>query len=313
MDFPLPAEYIPYVIGAIFLVIALVVLYEMQLKQVFQLPLMNEQDLGIGKIWLEKMGRFREGRITTAKNTIAGLFTTILTNPESQPANAVGFRERMDKRYFLAMRDGREKLFLMFDANPMDERYCHREDRGSGTPVFSIGPVQDCGSQGVYDKFEWIWVKLDKESKPFPPDVLPHLQVELETLKFMRQSATNISKLKVSEERNKALEEKSDRDNRLIAETTAKLDRALDMGKQQLLSQGPAGMKPPGTTIQSLKQWFSPWQFLIAVLAYLLAPWIIQTISPESSPPATSYLAIVIAVIGFFLLPFAKKLFGRLK
>jgi len=307
----------PYILGAVLLAIVLVIVYFYRIKPVMQFPLSKEEDLGFGRIHLSQLGRFNEGRITTARNHFIENFSMALTKSPSDKQDAVlQFRNRIfDKDWLLAQRCGRDKIIYLFDANPLDPKYCHREDRGTETPIRQIGPVRDCGSVGSFRGFEYIFVKLDKDAVQFTAEERGLYQTLCEGLKYIRDAASNLERTKFVQDRNETLEDQLIQEQRRNAKVSGELDTARSALAQQLLSE-PGAVKIGVGFGPKAKALFGDFkQYIAAAIGYLvIAPVLIGNFAPETSPPATTYLTAGIVVVCFFALPALRMIadqFGR--
>jgi hypothetical protein len=309
----LPIEYMLYIIPAIFAFIIALVIYQFKLKEKVHYPLAREQDLGIGRVGLSKLGKYYEGPMTTTDNYFAENFSKILagTSSTEERKNALAFRDKFMKRYTLALKDGGTKIMVTYDDNPLDRKYCTRQDKGADVPIRSIGPIQDCGLEGEYDGFVWYWAKLDKTAVLASAPESEERQSEIAGAKYVRLSAANSEAVRVTKEENKILHDQLDQERRSGAQTAAKLDRALGALKQHSLSE-PESNKMPSVVMPKVKEWFATsWQFISAGVAYFVAPLIISLFGTNIAPTSTAYATLAITVAGFFIIPFARKVFGR--
>jgi hypothetical protein len=317
LDFPFTIDTLPYILFAALLAIVLVIVYIYRIKPVVQFPLSNEEDLGYGRIHLDKLGKFNEGRLTTAQNHFIENFSMAITagSPDEQGA-LLEFRKAIfDNRWTLAQRVGREKFIYLFDANPLDKKYCKREDKGTETPIRRIGPVLDCGSVGTYHGFQYVFVKLDPEIADFTDEQREVAATLSYGLMYIEDAASNLTKLKFMADRVGVLEYQLEEAHGIIASKSAQLDTArLASGLESLTE--PKSQKVGFQFGPKAKAWFGDWkQIAFAFVGYLvIAPLVISHFAPDTTPPMTTYLTAGIVVVCFFALPALRTiagLFGR--
>jgi hypothetical protein len=280
-----------------------------------QYPLSKEEDLGFVRIHLPQLGRFNEGRATTARNHFIENFSTALTkSPKDKQDYVLKFRDRIfDKDFMLAQRCGREKIIYLFDANPLDPKYCHREDKGTETPIRQIGPVRDCGSVGSFRGFEYIFVKLDKDTAAFTDQQRELSMILSEGLKYIVDAASNLDRIKFLKDRVDVLQDQLVQEQKRLAEKSAELDMAKSALGQQLLSE-PGVVKIGMGFGPKAKAWFGDWkQYLAAAIGYLIiSPFLISNFAADATPPATTYMTAGISVACFFALPVLKSIWGAI-
>jgi hypothetical protein len=308
----LPLEYMPYIIGGAFAIALFVLYYELKIKQTVRSPLPNEEDLGVGKFHLPQMGIFNEGRITTARPTVAKWFGSQITNaPSEKQAGLIALRkEIMDNFFFLAQRVGTHKIMYMSDVNPMDPRYCLREDKGDATPIRQIGPVQACFSLGTNFGFEWIGLKLTAARVDYTPDELEHHKTLVEAMMYSRDAASNLQKMKFLEDRVKTLEGRDVELNQKLSKITSEKDE-IETGASahSLLDREP--LKTGHTFGPFAKNWFGDWKQIAALVAgyFVISPIIISI--AKVPPTATNWVTALIVVLCYFAIPLFRKIFGR--
>lgn len=311
MALPVPLDYLPYTFGVFIAIILVVIVWFFRFRPVMQYPLPKEEDLGYAKIWLGSLGRFNEGTLTTARNYFAENFGKAITNsaPDKQTA-LVKFRDKtLDERWLLAHRCGRSKIVYLFDANPLEPKYCHREDRGTGRPVRQIGPVQDCGSVGSFGGFEFIFVKLDKTTVQFSSEERTLNQTLCYGLQHIQDAGANLEEIKFLKDRVVTVEDHNHQQAQKIAELSAKCEELEDIASQKRLTQNETIMVSRGLGPKA-RAWFGDFkQYVAAGLGYLIiAPFVISHYDPQAAPPTTTYLTLAITVACFFVLPVFKKI-----
>ncbi len=304
---------LPYFLLAFFAVVVAYIIYKFRLAPTIEYPLANEEDLGIGKVSLPQLGRLNEGRLTTARRYVQGLWAKLITSAEKDAqAGLIGLRDLMLSGFLIAQRVGREKIIYIFDADPMDPKYHVREDHGHGnTAVRWIGPVQDSMSLGSFDGFEFIHGKLKTEQFHFSEDERSKWSTVLSALSFLRLAAENKGELKTVKDRNVSLEALLEDERKSHAKTRSKLDRSNSALEQKTLSTtGEA--KISGAFSQKIKEWFSLYQLLSAGAFYfIVSPLLMSMFFNTATPPTTTYITAGITIAGFFSIPVFRKVFGR--
>jgi hypothetical protein len=310
----LPIEYMLYVIPAIFAVIIAFVIWQFKLKEKMHYPLAREQDLGIGRVGLSKLGKYYEGPMTTTDNYFAENFSKILagTSSTEERKNALAFRDKFMKRYTLALKDGGTKIMVTYDDNPLDRKYCTRQDRGADVPIRSIGPIQDCGIEGEYGGFVWYWAKLDKTAVAASAPESEERQSEIAGAKYIRLAAANSEAIRITKEELKITHDQLDQERREKAEMAQECGALKSALAIRTLTPGEEPPKIQNGFIAKAKTWFeTPWQFVLAGVAYFVSPFIVSLFGSAIPPTSTAFATLAITVLGFFLIPFAKKVFGR--
>lgn len=310
MDFGI--QYALYGMAVVFAVIVIVIIYQFRLKERMHYPLANEQDLGIGRVALSRVGKYYEGPMTTSENFFNHRLGQIIAGAnEDKRKQTIAFRDKFMSFYTFALKDSREKILVSCDANYLDKKYCTRQDKGAEIAIRSIGPFQDCGLIGELDGFTWYWGKLDKTTVSASDLERKNFEEVLEGAKYIRLAAHNSEANRILKEDLKNTRDLLDQERKHSAEIFAKYDRALGALKQHSLAE-PEQNKMPGTFFPKVKEWFAtPWQIVSAGVAYLVSPLIIGRMGSNIAPTSTAYATLVITIAGFFIIPFARKVFGR--
>jgi len=132
----------------------------------------------------------------------------------------------------------------------------------------------------------------------------------MEIALYARDTAKNIEKIHDLKEERDYYREDRDRERSAKAKERSLKDRALSaLGIHPLTV--PSEVKVPGVWRSKVKEWFNWPQVLTAAIAYMLAPYIQSWLNLTLTPPTTTYFAALVTVIGFFIIPIGKKLFGR--
>jgi hypothetical protein len=309
MDFPLPLTEWQWIAFAVFLGLIVFLIWKFRLEQVVQYPLPNEEDLGIGMIALP--GKLNVGRMTTARRYWQEQFAKkIASADQADQKDLIIERDEVLGSCLIAQRVGRDRKFYAFDGDILDPKFHVRMDKGSKTPVRWIGPVQDClnvmGTDG-----EYIFAKLSTESHPFTDEEREHDSVLIRTMSYTALAAESRGKIKFLEDRNKTVEDQLSLERQKNAQLSSKSDMALSALDQHSLAR-PESNKMPGTFMPKVKEWFgTPWQLVTMVIAYFISPLIMTLFSNNIAPTSTAYVTLAITVLGFFIIPFVKKVFGR--
>lgn len=305
-----------YISVAIFVAVAVVVLYKFVLEPKITYPLPNEQDEGIWRIPLPQLGIVNEGRTTTARRYLQSHWALAIESAEENNKKAL-IAERDDQMnyHWFAQKCGNQNYLYCFDENPLDPQFHMREDRGGRfggeTPVRFIYGIRDSTARGEQDGFKLIGVKLSPEVFKFTEEERKWTDLRLEAAAFLRIASENLGKIKFLHERNKSLDSLLEEERGKHAETRSKLDRALSALEQKTLSV-PEGIKVPGAFVQRLKEWFT-WPQLLSAggFYFIVSPLLMSAFFNTATPPTTTYITAGITIAGFFIIPVFRKIFGR--
>lgn len=316
--FDSPLE-LTYIAVAIFVAIAVVILYKFVLEPKVQYPLQNEQDEGIWRLPLPQLGRVNEGRVVTARRYLQGLWAaTIEAAEDDKRPGLIAERDSEMNYHWFAQKCGGKNILYCFDLNPLEPQFHMREDRegrfGGETAVRFVYGVKDSVERKEHDGFTVIGVKLTPEEAKLTQDERKNYDLRHEGVSYLRLAAENLGKIKFLAERLKSLDDLLHDERKKHAETRSKLDRALSALEQKTLSTtGEA--KVPGGFVQKVKEWFTWPQLITAAVAYFSSGPIIQWLSSSQGlviqPPITTYVTLMITIAGFFIIPVVKKVFGR--
>jgi len=81
LDLPqIPITTMPFIIGIVLIVILVALVYIFRLRPTFEKPLPNERSRGHVKIHLHTLGRFYDGEMTDARDTVQSWFAKSITN-----------------------------------------------------------------------------------------------------------------------------------------------------------------------------------------------------------------------------------------
>jgi hypothetical protein len=295
-----------------FTAVIVFLIWKFWLAEVVQYPLPNEEDLGIGMISLPQIGKLNEGRITTARRYWQEKYGQLISTADQvDHKKIIALRDKVLSYHWIAQRVGRDKKMYIFDADPLDPKYHVRVDKGSKTPVRWIGPVQDCETKEGPDGFQYIFAKLNTETKPFTEQERQDGLVVMEGAAYTPLAAESRGKIKFLEDRNKTVESQLNVEREKNAELSGKLDTALGALDQHSLAR-PESNKMPGRVMPKVKEWFgTPWQLVTAGIAYFVSPFIMTLVSNSIPPTSTAYVTLAITVLGFFFIPLIKKVFGK--
>lgn len=280
------------------------------------MPLPNERFVGNITIPLSRGFGIITGPVTTARMTMERYWTTLIQNEKDEKMQKVweDNRDFVLSHQLFAIRDNNgKKRILLFDTNPEDQRFMHVWEDREG---FLMHGIQDCRSVGEYGGFEYLGIKLNEKLSAFTPEEEKRFDTALNYLKHLKDAARNKEEISFLKEQYEGKERQVVlllKDN---AQLTGKLDRALSALSRKLLTR-PAeeieGIK--GGFKEVVKRYFTWWQVLTGISAFLMAPQIISFISKWRgimfTETQTSWFVALITVIGFFAIPIGRKLFGR--
>jgi hypothetical protein len=170
--------------------------------------------------------------------------------------------------------------------------------------------VQDVVSVGEYGGIEYLALKLDPTTKSFSKEEKELVTVGLGVVEYLRDAAKNVEKIHELKDELKFQGESLTKVLGEKAEMRSKLDAALSALSQKPLTQEEEP-KLKGTLVERLKPWFKWYQILTALGGYAVAPWILQYANIQVEYPITTYFAAFFAVLGFFIIPIGRKIFGR--
>lgn len=311
-----PLEF-TYLAVAIFVAIAIVILYKFVLEPKVQYALRNEEDEGDWTIPLAQLGIMNVGRVVTARRTLQSRWAKAIeaTDDEAKKKALIAERDSEMEYHWFAQKSERGKVLYCFDKDPLEPQFHMRQDRGGRfggeTPGRFIQGIRDCVQCGEYDGFTVIGVKLSVEQSVLTEKERNNYELRLEGVSFLRLASENLGKIKWLNDRLKTLDILLDHERAEHAQARSKLDRAVSALEQKTLSTtGEA--RVPGTVVQKLKEWFT-WPQLITAAAFyfIVSPLLMSVFFSSATPPTTTYITAFITVIGFFIIPIFKKIFGR--
>jgi hypothetical protein len=315
MDFP-PITSWQWLAIAVFLGLAVFLVWKFRLEEVVQYPLANEEDCGVWKVPLPGMGReVQVGRVTTARNHFTALYSRDVTAAKGDERDKkLAMRDEiLNTKFLFAQRAGRGKIIYICDANPQDPAFHVREDTRGNVQVSWI-PVQDCLSAGVgVDGFEYISLKL-KTTKgsvtTFTSEQREHEIVLAEALKYEKLSAHNTEQIKSKDEQISMLTEMSQKYlatiNMIMAQKGVS-DLIAGM-KDMVTGETPAPL--PSSRVPGIKEFFTWAQVGVSLISFVAVPYIMRAanIGPPAEPTVA---ALVVAFMAWVATPFIRKLIGK--
>ena len=317
LDLPqIPITTMPFIIGIVLIVILVALVYIFRLRPTFEKPLPNERSRGHVKIHLHTLGRFYDGEMTDARDTVQSWFAKSITNEpdHERQKQLLTIRDRILKFHLQAQKVDGGKVIYAFDKDPFDPQYCSPEGKpgmfNEEAPLY-IGPVQDARSVGKWDGFEWVGVKLGEKTAAFTDEEGSALSAMMDLLKYERVAANSKETIKFLKEQAETEKAAKIHEMEEKAKMRSLLDRSLSFNAQKIFSVTPEQAKMGGALGAKLKQWFTWPQLICAGIGYLVSPQIIGQFQPGMSPPNTTYVTALITVVAFFIIPVGKKVFGR--
>lgn len=300
----------PFLVGISFTVFFIVVLYVFWYRPRTQMPLSNEQPWGRLSIYLPKGIGLHEGYSCGARATIQRQFTQLI---KSETDGAIkkkleATRTTFDGFHPVAHKVGRQTFIYLFDLNPRDQKFMDVNPNENDSYI--IHDVKDVESVGDWNGKKFLGVKLNPETKKFSPEEKKWVNNSLEVVKYLRDAAKNVEKIHGLKEERDYYRDDRDKERIEKAKIRSERDRGVSALGQKPLTV-PAEAKIPGGWKIKVKEWFSPVQLLTGALAYFSAPHLQIWLKLQLEPPFTTYFAALITVVGFFIIPIGKKLFGR--
>jgi len=301
---------IPIVAGVALAGIMALVFYFVILKPRITQPLPNERPLGFWSIWLPKGFGLKAGNATTARHTLEREFTRLIENEtdETVKRQLKDAQKIFDVFYPIAHKVGRETFIYLFDKNPEDQRFMDVDPNQNDSYI--IHGVQDVISKGEYGGLQVLGLKIDPQTKSFSELEENLMEIGLDIVKYITNAAKNVEEIYELKDELKFTKESLKKGLDERAEMRSKLDRAMSALSQKPLTQSEE-VKLKGTFVEKMKEWFRPIQLITALAAFLLAPYILTWMNVQVEYPITSYFAALVTILGFFIIPIGKKIFGR--
>lgn len=305
--FGIPASYIPFLGLGVALAAVMFVLWFLVLKQRFESPLPNEQDEGIWRIPLPQLGRITDGRVSTARNTIASWYARLIQNaPKDEQELYIKARDSALENYWFAQKTGDGKYLFGFVGNPLDPSFHIRSDKpqrfGQDTPVRFVHSVQDCFSRGKKAGFEVVGVKLTKNTVSFTPEQRKRMELDLDGVKNVEIAGVNLERIKHYKE----LAESRDELNKKTLEEMRKISTERDNAYTALSQKNLGTPETPelrGGLWKAISQKFFTWKQLAATgLAFFIVPNMLIYAGVKIPDPNT--MGFAAAVVTFILFPF---------
>lgn len=304
----------PYLIFVPALVLVVWIVYVFFVRPRVEYPLPNEQDEGFWRIPLPQLGRMNEGRVTTARRYSQNLWSKVIENNFQQNTQKlVEARDALLRRPTFAQKVGRDKVIYLFDQNPLDPQFHMREDKptrfGTDIIVRFVYGVKDCKSLGTRDGFEFIGVKLSKETSAFQEEERALWGTFLEVQSYLRLAAVNLEALQQVKKENSSLRALYDETLGILAKERSELNIARRALGQKDLWTGEAPM-PKTPFLQTVTKGFFTWiQLAITLLTYVVAYNAAKYYQVMYPDPAT--FSVILAVAAFFGYPIAKGLLQK--
>lgn len=301
---------VPIFVGLAIASIIILVYYHVLLKPRLAQPLPNERPLGYLQTWFPKGYGPQSGNWCTARKTLEREITRLLENEtDSEKKQDLEKAYKIfDSYYPYAQKVGRQTKILLFDDNPEDQKYLDVNPNENDS--FILHGVQDVVSVGEYSGIEYLALKLDSETKQFTKDEKELASIGLGIVEYLRDAAKNVEKIHNLNEEIKFQKECYDKVWKQNGELRSENDGLKGAASIRPLTQE-EGPKVKPTLVEKLKPWFKSYQLLTAIAGYLIAPWILTYSNVYLEYPLTTYFAAFMSVVGFFIIPIIRKIFGR--
>lgn len=310
VDLPNFVEIFPWVAAFLGVVVVSLIVYVFWWRPRVREPLPNEMPLGSLTIYLPRGIGLKQGYACTAGHTLERYYHDVIeheTDSDQKTSLQKGW-DLFKNLYALAHRVEGELFLYLFDKNPLDEKYMDVDPYTQNGRI--ITGVQDAVSGGKVQGATVIAVKLSTETQTFSDDQKKQIDGLIRVAEYLRDAAVNTFKISDLKRNLDHVTKDRDKIRNELAETNAVKDRAVSaLGKKPLTQ--PEGAKVPGEFAAKLKEWFSGWQVAIAIVAYLVAPYIARAANLPLDPNMNAYFNIAVAAFGFLMIPIGRKLFGR--
>lgn len=292
------------------IIVAVVILYLWYYKPKIAPPLPNERALGVWTLWLPKGFGLHSGYATTARRTLEKWFTQLIENVMDtvQREKLEETRQLFAKFYPIAHKVGRQVFIYLFTHNPEDQNYIDIDPNQNDSYI--VHGVQDVMLGGESSKFQFLGVKLNPTAQSFTKDERKLMKLGLGTVKVLEDAAKNTEKIRNLKEERDYYEEQYHGQTQKTAGQRSRADRAESALGQKSLTVS-EDVKVAGAWRAKAKEWLNWPQVLTAIIAYMLAPYIQGWLNLTLTPPTTTYFAAFVTVVGFFVIPIGKKMFGR--
>lgn len=303
---------IPVLAGIIVAAIAAITFYFYYFRPKTQQPLPNERQIGWVGIFLLKGYGFQAGYMSTAQKSLQRWLATIL---EKEPTAELKMKYSklatfLNEHYHaVAHKVNRTTYIYLFNQDPLDQRFMDIDP--TQNDAYVIHGVQDVVPAGEVGGVKFLGVSLDMTTTALDEKRLEEFKVIMEIASNLKDAATNTYKIQQLKQENDDLGGALNKELGEKAKIASELYRCKSALAKETLTPPPT-VALPGALGQKLKSWFSWPQFLIAGIAYLMSGQIMVFAGlGYLEPPFTTVVSAFITLIGFFIMPIAKKLFGR--
>jgi len=303
---------IPVLAGIVVAVVAAVTFYFYYFRPKTQQPLPNERQIGWVGIFLLKGFGYHAGYMSTAQKSLQRWLATII---EKEPKTELKLKYSKfavfinDKYHAFAHKVDRTTYIYLFNQDPLDQRFMDIDP--TQNDAYVIHGVQDVVPAGEVGGAKFLGISLDTSTTPLDEKRLDEFKTIMEMASNLKDAAINtykIAQLKTELEDTRSALDKELNEKAKMSSTLYRCKSALS--KETLTP--PPTVALPGALGQKLKAWFTWPQFLIAAIAYLMSGQIMVFAGLGNlQPPLTTVVSAFITLIGFFILPFGKKIFGR--
>jgi hypothetical protein len=282
--------------------------YKYWWKDIYELPLSDEVDEGNWAVPLGSLGRLNEGRVTTARRTVQGKMSRMITaSTQAEQKDLITYRDTLLSYHLFAQRVRGKKVLYLFEGNPLDPRFFLPGEKGQ--EMRWIGPVQECRDYGhTSEGFDVIYAKLDEDTKAITTIESSTSAQIAEAVKIMELAAAGKEYQKKLEDRVGIVQTLLDKANERLNKLTG------EKGESDIISSTTPLIGPPVQPqhfgiLPSMKQFFTWTQLALALIAFLLTPNIMQAAGIVY--PDKSTVAIGVAIAVFFVAPFIRKALGK--
>ena len=303
---------LPYLVGLAAIAIIVVIFYVFYYKPRVDLPLQGERLIGQVRMWIPHGFGLFAGPMTTGRRTLEMYWTGLIQN-EKDDAVRRRFEENRDfcfkqLPHVFAMKTGGKTKILLFDRNPEDQRFLSYDPEHGEFLLHGIQDVKKVqeGKKG----WEIIGFKLSEKRTKFTEQEEKVFASVLDNFSVIRKAAESKELITVLEDDVRRLTGLTDEMGQTIREVSSDRDGWRKIADKKNLLES-REVKIPGQLREKLKEWFTWPQVITAGLAYFLAPHILVFANLQLNEPEITYAVLLVSLVGFFIIPVGKKLFGR--
>lgn len=284
----------------------LIILYKLIIKPKIEPPLPDELYEGKWTIPVPGIG-ILEGPVTTARKTVEKLWNKIIesANPNEQEKLVEQKKLMLNHHHFFAIKNNGEKYILLFNDNPLNDKYSIRRDipgRFGATEITRfIHGVQDCIDLGEEEGFHWLTIKL-KETNPITQQERKLFMFNGTNAKYLMRAAKNLEQIKFLQDEVEFLREELSATQKELAKERSEKERAKRALAQKSLTEEEAPEIKAGWK-QIAKRFFSIPQIATCVIVYFLTPEILRRIGVILDQTGLSIVVGVATIATFFLYP----------